>query len=83
VDGPYVDNVLTVPPACRGGILEVGDPLEGTTDYGDFIYTISGYSYHIQDLVFLKYFGQTPSTSVNDWWSLQNYPFTQVCQNGQ
>ncbi|HEV3305567.1 MAG TPA: hypothetical protein VGZ91_03930 [Candidatus Sulfotelmatobacter sp.] len=83
MDDPYVDNVLTVPPACRGGILEVGDPLEGTTDYGDFIYTISGYSYHIQDLVFLKYFGQTPSTSVNDWWSLQNYPFTQVCQNGQ
>jgi hypothetical protein len=79
MDDPYVDNVQG---AC-GGILEDGDPLEGNADYGDTIYTIGGYQYHIQDLVFLKYFGQTPSTSVNDWWTFQGYPFTQVCQNGQ
>lgn len=79
VDDPYVDNTQG---AC-GGILEDGDPLENTTDYGDYTYTLNGFTYHLQDLVFLKYFGQTPSTSVNDWWSFQNYPFTQVCQAGQ
>lgn len=78
-DDPYVNNLQG---AC-GGLLEVGDPLEGNADYGDTIYTIGGYPYHIQDLVFLKYFGQTPATSVNDWWTFQGYNFTQVCQNGQ
>jgi hypothetical protein len=78
-DDPYIDNTQG---AC-GGILEVGDPLEGEADYGDHIYTVGGYDYHIQDLTFLKYFGQTPSTSVNDWWTFQNFPFTTVCQNGQ
>ncbi len=78
-DDPYVDNTQG---AC-GGLLEVGDPLEGEADYGDHIYSVGGYSYHIQDLVFLKYFGQKPSTSVNDWWTFQNFAFTQVCQNGQ
>src|SRR5579872_2626475 len=78
-DDPYIDNTQG---AC-GGILEDGDPLEGNADYGDTVYTVGGYGYHIQDLVFLKYFGQTPSTSVNDWWTFQGYNFTQVCQNGQ
>jgi hypothetical protein len=79
IDDPYIDNTEG---AC-GGILEVGDPLEGEADYGDHIYTVGGYGYHVQDLVFLKYFGQTPSTSVNDWWTFQDFPFTTVCQNGQ
>ncbi len=79
MDDPYINNTQG---AC-GGILENGDPLENTAAYGDFIQTVSGYDYHIQDLIFLKYFGQTPSTSVNDWWSFQNYPITSVCQFGQ
>jgi hypothetical protein len=78
-DDPLVNNTQG---AC-GGLLEVGDPLEGTTNFGTYPYTVGGFTYHLQDLVFLKYFGQTPSTSVNDWWTFQNYPFTQVCQNGQ
>jgi hypothetical protein len=78
-DDPYINNTQG---AC-GGILEDGDPLEGNADYGDTIYTVGGYKYHIQDLVFLKYFGQSPSTSVNDWWTFQGYNFTRVCQNGQ
>lgn len=82
-DDPYVDNFLTHPVNCAGGILEVGDPLENNPDYGDTVYTLGGYPYHIQDLVFLKYFGQTPATSVNDWWTFQGFNFTQVCQNGQ
>jgi hypothetical protein len=79
MDDPYINNTQG---AC-GGILENGDPLENTADFGDFIQTVSGYDYHIQDLVFLKYFGQTPSTSVNGWWTFQNYPITSVCQFGQ
>ena len=53
-------NGMTIPTsttrqgAC-GGLLEVGDPLEGEADYGDHIFSVGGYSYHIQDLVFLKY----------------------------
>jgi hypothetical protein len=78
-DDPYINNTQG---AC-GGILENGDPLEGNPDYGDTVYTVGGYAYHIQDLVFLKYFGQTPSTSVNDWWTFQGFNFTRVCQNGQ
>jgi hypothetical protein len=64
------------------GILEVGDPLEGTNNYGGYPYTLHGFTYNLQDLVFLRYFGADPSTSVNDWWSFQNYPFTRICQNG-
>ena len=69
--------------AC-GGILENGDPLEGLANYGTFPVTSKGVTWHPQDLVFLKYFGQTPSTSVNDWWTFNNNPaVTSVCQFGQ
>ena len=81
-DDPYINNFLSQG-GCAGGILENGDPLEGGPDYGDFIYTVGGYGYHLQDLVFLKYFGQTPSTSVNDWWSFQGNTGLSVCSNGQ
>jgi hypothetical protein len=64
------------------GILEVGDPLEGTANYGTWPYTLHGFTYHLQDLVFIGYFGAPLSTSVNSWWSFQNYPFTRICQNG-
>ena len=64
------------------GILEVGDPLEGTSNYGSTHYTLHGFTYNLQDEVFIGYFGAPLSTSVNSWWSFQNYPFTQICQNG-
>jgi hypothetical protein len=64
------------------GILEVGDPLEGTGNYGSYHYTLHGFQYNLQDEVFLGYFGAPLSTSVNSWYSFQNYPFTQICQNG-
>jgi hypothetical protein len=82
-DDPMVNNVLSTPANCAGGLLEVGDPLETTANFGTYPYALGGFTYHLQDLTFLKYFGQTPSTSVNDWWTFQNYPFTTVCQNGQ
>lgn len=69
IDDPYVDNTQG---AC-GGILEVGDPIENETSpkYGDYTYTLGGFTYHIQDLVNLQYFGQTPSTSNNNNWTFQ------------
>jgi len=72
------------------GILEVGDPLEGDDGpppyqcgpYGACSYTLHGFTYHLQDEVFLRYFGGDPNGSVNSWWTFQNYPYTQICQQG-
>jgi hypothetical protein len=76
MDDPFINN-----PGC-GGLLEVGDPLEGGPNFGAFPYTLNGFTYNLQDLVFLQYFGQSPSTSVNSWWSFQNANLSQ-CSNGQ
>ena len=76
MDDPFINN------AGCGGLLEVGDPLEGAPNFGGFPYTLNGFTYNLQDLVFLKYFGQSPSTSVNNWWSFQNANLSQ-CSNGQ
>jgi hypothetical protein len=64
------------------GIYEVGDPLETTANYGTFPYTVNGFTYHLQDIVMPPYFGAPSSTSVNGWYTFQDYPFTKVCQNG-
>lgn len=64
------------------GILENGDPLEGTSNFGGFPYVLHGFTYNLQDLVFLRYFGAPANTSVNSWWSFQNFPFSAICQNG-
>jgi hypothetical protein len=64
------------------GIMENGDPLETTANFGDFPYVLHGFTYHLQDLTFIRYFGADPNTSVNSWWSFQNFPFTTICQNG-
>lgn len=76
MDDPFINN-----PGC-GGLLEDGDPLEGEANFGGFPYTLNGFTYNLQDLVFLQYFGQSPSTSVNGWWSFQNANLS-VCSNGQ
>jgi len=78
MDDPFINNSQS---PC-GGLLEVGDPLEGEANFGGFPYTLNGFTYNLQDLVFLQYFGQTPSTSVNGWWSFQNANLS-VCSNGQ
>jgi hypothetical protein len=76
MDDPFVNN-----PGC-GGLLENGDPLEGGPNFGAVPYTLNGFTYNLQDLVFLQYFGQSPSTSVNGWFSFQNANLA-VCSNGQ
>lgn len=76
MDDPFVNN-----PGC-GGLLENGDPLEGLANFGGVPYTLNGFTYNLQDLVFLQYFGQSPSTSVNGWFSFQNANVA-VCSRGQ
>jgi len=80
-DDPLYPNQNNTP--C--GILEVGDPLETTNKcgpYGGCPYMLHNFTYHLQDLVFIGYFGAPLDTEVNSWWSFQNYPFTKICQNG-
>ena len=97
-DDPLTNNSAGTAPNCRGGLLEVGDPIEtelGAHDYGDYTYSMNGMTYHLQDLVTVQYFGQTPSTANNGNWTFQGqtgsvpgvgtfgtFP-TGVCVNGQ
>jgi len=63
------------------GILEVGDPLETEANYGGYPYVLHGFTYNLQDLVTLPYFGAPTSTSVNGQFTFQGTSLT-VCQNG-
>jgi hypothetical protein len=85
MDDPYVNNT-DVPESCgmHGNdqlIYEVGDPLENEANYGDYAYTVSGATWHLQDLVFPRYFGAPAGTSVNHWSTFQGTTLS-VCQNG-
>lgn len=82
VDDPFGNNV--VPLACGlGAVLEVGDPEEGFANFGAFPYTVNGFTYNLQDLVFLPYFGAPTSRSVNGWLTFQDNPFgLSFCSNG-
>jgi len=69
LDDPFVDNFVN----CNdNGIMEVGDPLEGEANYGGYPYTLGGFTYNLQSLVFIGYFGAPASTSVHSWLSFQN-----------
>jgi hypothetical protein len=53
-----------------------------TPTFGDFPFTgNNGFTYNLQDLVTLPYFGAPPSTSVNNEFTFQGESLT-VCQNG-
>jgi len=77
-DDPFINNTNQ---PC-GGILEVGDPLENFANYGDFNYTLRGFTYHLQDLVLVPYFGVPPGVSVHGWFTFQGQSVS-VCQYGQ
>ena len=78
-DDPLVVNTNGNNTPC--GILEVGDPLEGNSNYGGYPYVLNGFTYNLQDLVTLPYFGAPASTSVNDFFTFQGESLG-VCQNG-
>ena len=80
IDDPGVKGAFNSV-AC--GSLEVGDPEESFTNYGAFPYTLGGFTYNLQDLVFLEYFGAPTTTSVHGWMTFQENPFgLGVCSNG-
>jgi hypothetical protein len=79
-DDPLVVTVNGNNTPC--GILEVGDPLENNANYGAYTYIGSnGFTYNLQDLTTLPYFGAPASTSVNGEFTFQGEKLS-VCQNG-
>jgi hypothetical protein len=69
MDDPFVDNHVN---CTDNSIMENGDPLEGRANYGAYHYALNGFTYNLQSLVFIGYFGAPRSTSVNSWLSFQN-----------
>jgi hypothetical protein len=81
LDDPLVVNTNGNTVAC--GILEVGDPEESFSNFGGFPYTLNGFTYNLQDLTFLPYFGAPAATSVNNALTFHGNPFgLGVCSNG-
>ena len=69
LDDPFTNNRVN----CQdNGILEVGDPLEGTSNYGGYPYTLNGFTYNLQSLVFIGYFGAPKTDSVHSWLAFQD-----------
>jgi hypothetical protein len=58
--------------------LEVGDPLENNPNFGAFKYKVNGFTYNLQSLVYIGYFGAPRKTSVLSWLSFRNDE-KQVC----
>ena len=80
MDDPGVKGTFN---RVRCGSLENGDPEEGFTNFGAFPYTLGGFTYNLQDLVFLEYFGAPTTTSVHGWMTFHDNPFgLRVCSNG-
>lgn len=82
-DDPFVNNIVPPwnnpqSPGTCSNLLEVGDPV---SDLGIGVYVVKGYSYHPEDLTFLPwFFGETPSTSVNGWYTFgNNYTGPSTC----
>jgi hypothetical protein len=69
MDDPFVGNKVN---CYDNNYLEVGDPLENRSNYGAFPYSLNGFTYHLQSLVFLGYFGAPRATSVHSWLAFQN-----------
>jgi len=79
MDDPLIASASGNQTPC--GILEVGDPLEGEANYGGYPYVLHGFTYNLQDLATLPYFGAPASTTVNGYFTFQGKSLT-VCQNG-
>jgi hypothetical protein len=69
MDDPFVDNNVN---CTDNSLMENGDPLENNANYGTFPYTANGFTYNLQSLVFVGYFGAPKATSLNSWLSFQN-----------
>ncbi|HVO82449.1 MAG TPA: hypothetical protein VMT28_17095 [Terriglobales bacterium] len=65
MDDPFVDNRV---PCTDNSIMENGDPLV----LDDHAFPVGGFTYHLQDLVFIDYFGASRNIPVNRWADFQN-----------
>jgi hypothetical protein len=69
MDDPFVNNRVH----CKdNSIMENGDPLVPNVNFGAFPYSLGGFTYNLQSLVFIGYFGAPKSTSVHSWLAFQN-----------
>src|SRR6202521_1860894 len=75
MDDPFADNFVH---CTDNSLMEVGDPLENNANYGAFPYTLGGFTYNLQSLVFIGYFGAPKATSVHSWYSFQ-HDMSHVC----
>jgi hypothetical protein len=64
IDDPLVNGGNNTP--C--GILEVGDPLV----LHDYPYSLHSFTYHLQDMVWMPYWGAPKSTTLHGWFSFQH-----------
>lgn len=75
MDDPFTNNRVH----CNdNSIMEVGDPLEGLQNYGSFPYKDKKFTYNLQSLVYMPYFGAPLSDSANQWYALQD-DMSHVC----
>jgi len=65
-DDPFLSNLVH---CTNTSDLDAGGPLTGKRH--EFPYTTNGFTYNLQSLVFVPYFGAPKSTSVNHWFSFQ------------
>ena len=73
--GEWMDNPFfgTNTVGCQDNSqLEVGDPLERNPNFGAFPYKLHGFTYNLQSLVWIGYFGAPRTDSANKWLSFQN-----------
>jgi hypothetical protein len=69
MDDPFVENNVN---CTDNSIMEVGDPLETGPNYGGYPYTDHNFTYNLQSLVYMGYFGAPTSDSANNWYALQD-----------
>jgi hypothetical protein len=69
MDDPFTDNDVN---CADNTIMEDGDPLENNPNSGAYPYTVNGFTYNLQSLVFIGYFGAPRDISLHKWLSFQN-----------
>lgn len=74
-----MDPLTTNESPC--GLLEVGDPLKGEANYGTYPYVRDDFTYHLQHIAFISYFGAPATTSLASRTTFQGTTLG-VCANG-
>jgi hypothetical protein len=69
MDDPFAINTVH---CNQSSLMEVGDPLLNTPNYGAYPYALGGFTYNLQSLVDITYFGAPVATSANGWYSIQD-----------